>query len=254
MQISLSNFNSRLQSASTLDQQMDCALQLASNLGFDAVIYDYSPVPVSHDGALITPSLLSLRNTPDDWHSLWCSQGYYQIDPVQHLAVASVSPFVWSYQPKAETVLQTFITDLHTPVVRYLHDSHMTCGVTVPIHMPKGGFATLTGLRSDGGHVALEDARQSLAEFGLLAHAFQEAAYPLFDQKTRSCNAIKLTPRERECMNWAAEGLTAREIADKLSRSVATVTLHLNSAMQKLGAKNRVQAVVRAVHYRLLDG
>ena len=36
-------------------------------------------------------------------------------------------------------------------------------------------------------------------------------------------------------------------------RSVATVTLHLNSAMQKLGAKNRVQAVVRAVHYRLLD-
>ena len=51
----------------------------------------------------------------------------------------------------------------------------------------------------------------------------------------------------------SAEGLTAREIAQHLNRSVATVTLHLNSAMQKLGAKNRVQAVVRAVHYRLLD-
>ncbi|NVL29174.1 response regulator transcription factor, partial [Pseudomonas syringae pv. actinidiae] len=44
-----------------------------------------------------------------------------------------------------------------------------------------------------------------------------------------------------------------REIAGQLNRSVATITLHLNSAMQKLGAKNRVQAVVRAVHYRLLD-
>ncbi len=75
MHIRLSDFNSRLQSASTVDQQMDCALLLASDLGFDAVIYDYSPVPVSHDGALITPSLLSLRNTPADWHALWCSQG-----------------------------------------------------------------------------------------------------------------------------------------------------------------------------------
>ncbi|MCF5171748.1 LuxR family transcriptional regulator, partial [Pseudomonas canadensis] len=34
---------------------------------------------------------------------------------------------------------------------------------------------------------------------------------------------------------------------------LAVVTLHLASAMHKLGAKNRVQAVVRATHYRLLE-
>lgn len=253
MHVRLSDFSARLQCATTLDQQMDCTLMLAADLGFDAVVYDYSPVPVSHDGALITPSLLKLRNTPEDWHALWCRKGYYQIDPVQHLAVASVSPFVWSYQPKADTVLQTVIKDCHTPVVRYLRDSHMTCGVTVPIHMPKGGFATLTGLRSGSADAALKDARETLADFGLIAHALQEVAYPLFDKDMRSCPSIKLTRRERECLSWAAEGLTAREIADQLCRSIATVTLHLNSAMQKLGAKNRVQAVVRAVHYRLLD-
>jgi LuxR family transcriptional regulator len=253
MQVRLSDFNARLRSATTLDQQMDSALLMAADLGFDAVVYDYSPVPVSHDGALITPSLLKLRNAPEDWHGLWCRKGYYQIDPVQHLAVASVSPFVWSYRAKAETVLQNFIKDCHTPVVRYLLDSHMTCGVTVPIHMPKGGFATLTGLRTGDTDQALDDARETLADFNLIAHALQEAAYPLFDKQMRSCPSIKLTPRERECLNWAAEGMTAKEIAEKLNRSIATVTLHLNSAMQKLGAKNRVQAVVRAVHYRLLD-
>jgi len=47
--------------------------------------------------------------------------------------------------------------------------------------------------------------------------------------------------------------LTAAEIATQLSRSLAVVTLHLASAMHKLGAKNRVQAVVRATHYRLLE-
>jgi LuxR family transcriptional regulator len=30
--------------------------------------------------------------------------------------------------------------------------------------------------------------------------------------------------------------------------------LHLKSAIRKLGARNRVQAVARAAHYRLLDG
>ena len=65
---------------------------------------------------------------------------------------------------------------------------------------------------------------------------------------------IRLTKRERECLKWAAEGLTAAEIATQLSRSLAVVTLHLASAMHKLGAKNRVQAVVRATHYRLLEG
>ena len=58
---------------------------------------------------------------------------------------------------------------------------------------------------------------------------------------------------QRECLKWAADGLTAAEIATQLSRSLAVVTLHLASAMHKLGAKNRVQAVVRATHYRLLE-
>jgi LuxR family transcriptional regulator len=46
--------------------------------------------------------------------------------------------------------------------------------------------------------------------------------------------------------------MTSGEIAERLQRSQATINLHLTSAMHKLGARNRVQAVVRAVHYRLL--
>ena len=90
-------------------------------------------------------------------------------------------------------------------------------------------------------------------DFGLISHALQEAAYPLFSNELRTYPHIRLTKRERECLKWAADGLTAAEIATQLSRSLAVVTLHLASAMHKLGAKNRVQAVVRATHYRLLE-
>lgn len=252
MQTKLSDFNARLVSGRSLDEQMDNVLRMAQALGFDALVYDYSPVPVDHQGILLTPSVLRLRNTPNDWQALWCQAGYYQIDPVQHLSLNTASPFVWSYRSEDDTVLQSFMGRDHAPVVSYLHASQMTCGITVPIHLPRGGLATLTGLRSDSGGTPLQDARQALSDFTLISHALQEAAFPLLAKEARAC-PVHLTKRERECLRFAADGLTAAEIASRLNRSLATITLHLTSAMHKLGAKNRVQAVVRAVHYRLLD-
>lgn len=99
----LTALNHRLMPGRSLDEQMDNTFILAQQLGFDALVYDYTPVPIDQDGALITPSVLELRNTPPGWHSLWCSEGFYQIDPVQHLALSTVSPFVWSYDIKADT-------------------------------------------------------------------------------------------------------------------------------------------------------
>jgi LuxR family transcriptional regulator len=249
----LTAFNDRLMPGRSLEEQMDNTFVLARQLGFDALVYDYTPVPMDPNGALITPSVLELRNTPSDWHALWCSEGFYQIDPVQHLALATVSPFVWSYDVKVDTPLKKVIDPCHAPVSSYLHDQQLTCGVSVPIHLPRGGFASLTGLRTGKSRSVLRDAHHTLADFSLITHALQEAAYPLFGKELRSYPHIRLTKRERECLKWAAEGLTAAEIATQLSRSLAVVTLHLASAMHKLGAKNRVQAVVRATHYRLLE-
>lgn len=249
----LTAFTNRLMPGGSLDELMDNTFNLAQQLGFDALVYDYTPVPFDLNGALITPSLLQLRNTPTDWQALWCGKGFYQIDPVQHLALTTVSPFVWSYEAKAETSLQKIIDPCHAPVASYLHDRQLTCGVSVPIHLPRGGFSSMTGLRTGKTRTVLKDAQQTLADFILITYALQEAAYPLLSKEVRTYPHIHLTKRERECLKWAADGLTAAEIATQLSRSLAVVTLHLTSAMHKLGAKNRVQAVMRATHYRLLE-
>lgn len=54
-----------------------------------------------------------------------------------------------------------------------------------------------------------------------------------------------LTPRERDCLAYVADGRTDRQIAELLSISEPTVRFHLNNARQKLGAANRAQAVAR---------
>ncbi|MBP2849027.1 LuxR family transcriptional regulator [Dickeya oryzae] len=237
--------------AARLEEAFAGLFAQTQTLGFDAVIYDYTPVPRSLEGALITPSLLEMRNVPDDMRGLWCERGYYQVDPVQHFALGSCAPFVWSYQRPDRSALQGRLDEHAQEVTHYMRDNNMLCGATVPLHLPNGGFVTLTGIVTDQREE--RDISETLAQLTFLAHRFQESAFPLFDASMLTCRHVKLSNRERECLAWSAEGLTAKEIARKLHRSVATVTLHLNTAAKKLGATNRVQAVVRALHYRLLD-
>jgi DNA-binding CsgD family transcriptional regulator len=56
-----------------------------------------------------------------------------------------------------------------------------------------------------------------------------------------------LTPRELEVLTWAAQGKSAWEIGVVLGITKRTVDEHIHTAMRKLGAANRTQAVAIAV-------
>jgi LuxR family transcriptional regulator, maltose regulon positive regulatory protein len=55
-----------------------------------------------------------------------------------------------------------------------------------------------------------------------------------------------LTERELEVLPLLAQGLTNRQIADRLTVVLGTVKAHNNSIYSKLGVSNRVQALTRA--------
>ncbi|MGV8938127.1 MAG: helix-turn-helix transcriptional regulator [Allorhizobium sp.] len=62
----------------------------------------------------------------------------------------------------------------------------------------------------------------------------------------------RLSARELECLRWSAAGKSSEEIAIILDISVHTVISYLKSAMRKLNAVNRMQAVARACRLRIL--
>ena len=63
---------------------------------------------------------------------------------------------------------------------------------------------------------------------------------------------LSLTRREREVLALLAEGRANREIADELFVTLATVKTHLAHVYAKLGARNRNEAIGRAVSLGLL--
>jgi DNA-binding CsgD family transcriptional regulator len=58
-------------------------------------------------------------------------------------------------------------------------------------------------------------------------------------------NPAGLTARELEVLELVAEGLTSREIADRLVLSSRTVDHHVSAALRKLGARTRAEAAAR---------
>ncbi|MFS4447356.1 response regulator [Maribacter sp. 2307UL18-2] len=63
----------------------------------------------------------------------------------------------------------------------------------------------------------------------------------------------KLTRREQEILEAIAEELTTQEISEKLFISVKTVETHRMNLMSKLGARNSVGIVKKAINYGLLN-
>ncbi len=65
----------------------------------------------------------------------------------------------------------------------------------------------------------------------------------------RDFDPEQLSTREREVLVLAAKGLSSKEVASKLFISERTVQTHLASIYDKLGSKNKTEALLLALKY-----
>ena len=70
-------------------------------------------------------------------------------------------------------------------------------------------------------------------------------------QSERSRRISSLTPRERQVLGMMAEGKDNRDMSRELSISYTTVRSHVRHLLQKLGARSKLEAVVKAADWGL---
>ncbi len=80
-----------------------------------------------------------------------------------------------------------------------------------------------------------------------------DAALALIDRLRDDAEPVTLSPRETSVLRLVAVGLTNKAIALRLGISEHTVKFHLGSAMSKLGAASRAEAVASAMRRGLIS-
>jgi len=104
---------------------------------------------------------------------------------------------------------------------------------------PAGLIDSVRRLAAGESVVAPEVTRRILDEFVQLDRARAAPVPP-------STRLAALTPRELDILRLVAEGLSNRQIAGRLTISVATAKTHVSRLLGKLGCSSRVQAAILA--------
>jgi two-component system, NarL family, response regulator DesR len=124
-----------------------------------------------------------------------------------------------------------------------LHDRLPDCRVLMLTVFGRPGYVRRA---LDGGAVGfvLKDASPArLVDAIRRAAAGERVIDPQLAMATLDEGDNPLTPREREVLAMSARGATAGDLAQALHLSEGTVRNHLSLAIQKLGARTRLEAI-----------
>jgi DNA-binding CsgD family transcriptional regulator len=165
-----------------------------------------------------------------------------KIDPIiQHIHTAR-RPFRW-----ADLCARTGITGKQKIFLHQCRELGVHSGVTIPLHGP--------GTEVDLISLSLRDEKEDAGDRLGVLYAIAAQYWLKFNELNDGPppKEMHLTAKELECLRWCKEGKTNWEIGEIMSTSEKTVEFHLSNAIRKLGACNRITAVVIGIRCGLIS-
>jgi LuxR family transcriptional activator of conjugal transfer of Ti plasmids len=189
------------------------------------------------------PQLISTY--PSTWTAQYLKNRYERFDPVITQALEETEPFQWGLNSTA-SILSRPQQELFEDAARF----GIACGFTIPIHDGRGPIAAVTFAADEHRGAAfsrrIEAHRQVLQLMAMYFHAHVRRKL----SPDRVIDGVSLSPREFECLEWAAQGKSAWEIGRILGITRRTAGFHLENAKAKLGIHSICQAVARLIASR----
>ncbi|WP_293800381.1 LuxR family transcriptional regulator [uncultured Bosea sp.] len=176
-------------------------------------------------------------NWPENWQMLSEKRQFTRKSPIFRATRRRSSPFTWR-----ELQAERRQSDGEKEVWRTVKEWGWTDGLVVPIHGPGGYFAAVGMSTRERSFKVDQSKRMRLI---MLATATHERCRMLLDLDRSDDAWDMLTARELECLRWVADGQSDDAIGSILAISSETVRFHLGNARQKLGVRNRAQAVAQ---------
>jgi DNA-binding CsgD family transcriptional regulator len=187
-----------------------------------------------------------LNNAPEAYQEAFRDRRLTVIDRILRRCKHSSSPLVWDRR------------NYSSPQARPLWEGQEPFGyrngLAVGMHFMRGKHFVFG---ANWARERCEDAPyfKSIAEdlLSFADHA-QAAAFELvLPTKIDSEYSLSLANAELEALRWTMEGMTSREVGERMSISDRHVTLLLRRAMQKLGCSSKYETGLTAIRLGLID-
>ena len=231
-----------LLNCNTVEELHTTAAAITKQMGFEHFIYG-----VQVNTSLTRPYQFVLSGYPKQWRDYYVEMKYQEIDPTVQHVVTHTTPLIWrnhifkgsadSRKMRAES-----------------KDVGLNHGVSFSVHGGRGESVILSLATSRKVQSAEKDILANLGRAQLLACYIHEGVQRVvLSRGPLQLRKAPLSPRQKECLLWAAEGKTSAEISDIINISERTVISHLENAAKKMKVTSRQHAVSRAVSMGLIS-
>ena len=174
---------------------------------------------------------------PEEWVDKYIDEKLYLVDPIPELAARIADPFFWSDTSKLAKV-----AGMQSEYLDKLAESDIGEGLAIQVFGPgqRDGYFGL-GFGDKPRDITAAQIREAQCVFQLVHIRF--CGFVIDELGNRP----KLSPREREVLEWIAKGKSNSVIADILGLSYHTIDTMVRRIFQKLGVNDRVTAAIKGV-------
>jgi DNA-binding CsgD family transcriptional regulator len=223
--------------AQTETELFACLQTAAVALGFERALFG-----MQLNQPMMAPVQHVASAWPDPYQKLYASRGMLLRDPAVHHALGSDDLLIWD-----ESMYSADSYDIMEESRRH----KIGFGMSMPIHEGKSVHSMLSLARDQQISDPVE--RQRLSDGArVLAHCMHVATAKLIKPSLLAQAYPKLTPRELECLQWAAQGKSSGVTADLLNVTESVVKFHLKNTFAKLRVSNKPMAVALGVSLGLI--
>lgn len=231
----LGTYVEAINNAETIEEAFDVLCKAVGRYGYDKVTYSL----LTDHASLGLPKMHGVATSyPDDWMKHYMEKDYLADDPVVLKIKNSFTPFFWKDLEKDPS-----FSEYSLNILRQGAEAGVGDGIGIPLF---GVNNEVVGVGFARNEVDKKPDYNFLAGAQLLATHFHEK-FRLLSQENRELKHIPLSERERDVLQWAAEGKENADIAEIMTLSESTVKTYLQRCYKKLGANGRNYAITKAI-------
>lgn len=202
--------------------------------------FDYYAYGVRHTIPFTRPKTEVHGTYPKAWLERYQMQNYGAVDPAILNGLRSSEMVVWSDS----------LFDQSRMLWNEARDWGLCVGATLPIRAPNNLLSVLSVARDQQNISSFEREEIRLrlrCMIELLTQKLTDLEHPML-----MSNPVCLSHREREILQWTADGKSSGEIAIILSISESTVNFHHKNIQKKFDAPNKTLAAAYAAALGLI--